>query len=233
MDIAKILNLKSMKIRTQVLTVVAVALLGYAAIGAVYYVSNTKQQNLQAVQLQATEVVKNVNALQTGFLQERRSEKDFFLRTNLKYAKRHAATAVAMTPNFEALTNLAETAEDKANVAEMQTAFGKYVAQFVKVVEARKIIGLSSKEGLRGQLRKAVHEAEVGIKTMNLPILEAALLSMRRSEKDFMLRLDAKYVGRLEKGLTHFLAVVEEHVEDDDDKEYLSDMAERANRYFW
>ena len=43
MDITKLLNLKSMKIRTQVLTVVAVALLGYAAIGVVYYVSNVKQ----------------------------------------------------------------------------------------------------------------------------------------------------------------------------------------------
>jgi methyl-accepting chemotaxis protein len=226
MDITKLLNLKSIKIRTQVLTVVAVALLGYAAIGVVYYVSNVKQQALQSVQLEATEVVKNANALQTGFLQERRSEKDFFLRTKLKYAKRHAATAEAMTPNFEALMELSHTAEDRARIEEMQVEFSKYVAQFVKVVEARKVIGLTSKEGLRGKLRKAVHEAEVEIKNMNLPILEAALLSMRRSEKDFMLRLDAKYVGRLEKGLAHYLNVVEEYVEDDDDKEYLSDMAE-------
>lgn len=78
MTITKNLNLKSMKIRTQVLTVVAVALLGYATIGVVYYVSNAKQQALQGVQLQATEVVKTANALQTRFMQERRSEKDFF-----------------------------------------------------------------------------------------------------------------------------------------------------------
>lgn len=80
-----------------------------------------------------------------------------------------------MTPNFETLIALSHTAEEKAAVEAMQTAFNSYVAQFTKVVEARKMIGLTSKEGLRGTLRKAVHEAEVQIKNMNLPMLEAAL----------------------------------------------------------
>lgn len=118
---------------------------------------------------------------------------------------------------------------DPAKIAQAQSihdGFTRYVDQFTKVVEGRRVIGFTSKDGLRGQLRKAVHEVEVEIKNMNLPMLEAALLSMHRSEKDFFLRLDAKYVGKLEKGMAHYLAVVAEYVEDEDDQEYLSDMAE-------
>ncbi len=226
MDIIKILKLKSMKIRTQVLTVVGVAILGYGAIGGVYYVSNLNQQGLQEKQLEATAVVRTVNSLQTGFLQERRAEKDFFLRTKLKYADRHAATAAAMEVRFQELTELTHSEEGKAKVEAMHVSFKRYVEQFKKVVEARKKIGLTPKDGLRGKLRKAVHDAEEEIKNMNLPLLEAALLSMRRSEKDFMLRLDPKYVGRLEKGLAHYLEVIDTYVEDEDDKEYLSDMGE-------
>ncbi len=225
MRLGKFLNLKAMKIRTQVLLVVGVALLGYATIGIVYYLSDAKQQSLQAIQLNATAVVRNVNAIQTGFLQERRAEKDFFLRTKEKYAKRHAATAAAIQPNFETLTNLLHDPAEVAKVEKMHEDFNQYVAQFVKVVAERKHIGFSPKEGMRGALRKAVHNAETRIKKLDLPVLEAAMLSLRRSEKDFFLRLDSKYIGRMEKGVAHFNAVIQEFVRDQADREYLSKSA--------
>ena len=67
---------------------------------------------------------------------------------------------------------------------------------------------------------------------MNLPVLEAALLSMRRSEKDSMLRLDAKYVGRLEKDLAHYMKVVNDYVEIAEDKKSLTDLGNIYFAYF-
>jgi methyl-accepting chemotaxis protein len=221
MHLPKFANLKAMKIRTQVLLVVAVALLGYATIGVVYYLSDAKQQSLQKEQLTATAVVRNVNAIQTGFLQERRAEKDFFLRTKEKYAKRHAATAASIQPNFEALTGLLHDEEEIAKVERMHEGFNKYVAQFEKVVEERNHIGFTPKSGLRGKLRKAVHNTESRIKKLDLPIVEAAMLSLRRAEKDFFMRLDPKYIGKMKKGLAHFRAVVNEFVREQADREYL------------
>lgn len=52
---------------------------------------------------------------------------------------------------------------------------------------------------------------------------------MRRSEKDFMLRVDAKYVGRLEKGLAHYMKVVNDYVEIAEDKKSLTGL---GNIYF-
>ena len=225
MHLDRLVNLKAMKIRTQVLLVVAVALLGYATIGVVYYLSDAKQQSLQAIQLNATAVVRNVNAIQTGFLQERRAEKDFFLRTKLKYAKRHAATAAAIQPNFDSLTNLLHDPAEVAKVEKMHEDFNRYVAQFVKVVAEREHIGLTPKEGMRGALRKAVHNAETRIKKLDLPILEAAMLSLRRSEKDFFMRLDTKYIGKMKKGVAHFNAVIQEFVPKQADREYLAKAA--------
>ena len=44
---------------------------------------------------------------------------------------------------------LSHSAEERALIEEMHGKFNQYVAQFVKVVESRKVIGLMSKEGLR------------------------------------------------------------------------------------
>jgi methyl-accepting chemotaxis protein len=218
--------LKKIKINTQVMAIPMIAFIGFAILGAATFFNYHISGSLQDEQARITNVVGTVNAIQTGFLQERRAEKDFFLRTSMKYAKRHAATAKKMQPHFKHLKELLKTAEDKKLVDSIQKSFAAYVAQFEKVVKGRKTIGLTEKEGLRGRLRKAVLDAEKLIRERKDPALEAALLSMRRAEKDFLLENDPKYISQLKSGSETFQKLVTARIKDEDDRKYANDMAQ-------
>ena len=215
--------LKTLKINLLVMAIPISAIIGFAIIAVAMYLDHRNSGSLNAEQRRSTDIVREINMVQTGFLQERRAEKDFFLRSDLKYAARHAATAEKIWPSFDRLQQLFEDEESKQLVEEMRGSFQAYVEQFADVVEVRQEIGLSHDEGLRGRLRKAVHDAEEEILTINSSVLEAALLRMRRAEKDFLLRLDPKYIDRLKKVLEEFEAATKTQISDEDDREYVND----------
>ena len=214
---------KRVKINAQIMAIPVAAFVGFAVIAAANFLNDSISGSLQDQQTRSTEILRNVNAIETGFLQERRSEKDFFLRLTMKYANRHAETAEKVAPHFDNLQALFEDAESKQLVETMRQTFAAYVAQFQDVVAVRQEIGLSHEEGMRGRLRKAVHDAEEEIKTMNDPALEAAMLTLRRAEKDFFLRLDPKYIDKLNAGLDAFEKTAQARVYDEDDLEYILD----------
>ncbi|WP_372759876.1 methyl-accepting chemotaxis protein [Pseudoalteromonas sp.] len=70
----------------------------------------------------------------------------------------------------------------------------RYHNDFNGVVTLQKTIGLTPKSGLYGQLRSAVHDVESVLKQQDEFQLLTLMLQLRRAEKDFMLRLDEKYL---------------------------------------
>ena len=78
----------------------------------------------------------------------------------------------------------------------------QYHQHFTALVDAQKIIGLTPKEGLYGSLRTAVHNVEDLIGTQNYQIL-SGMLQLRRNEKDFMLRVDEKYVTKFNDNIVN------------------------------
>ena len=96
--------LKSVKISKQITMLVAVAAAGFIAVGAVYFMGNQRLETAQAELSRANQGVTLINEIRVGFLQNRRSEKDFFLRVNKKYADRHAAAAEQVLPLFDQLS---------------------------------------------------------------------------------------------------------------------------------
>jgi methyl-accepting chemotaxis protein len=86
-------------------------------------------------------------------------------------------------------------------VTSLRNELKVYISSFKQVVEMQRRIGLQPKDGLYGQLRIAVHNIEELIgKDDNL--LLSAMLQLRRNEKDFMLRLDDKYVDKLNTNIS-------------------------------
>ena len=215
---------KRVKINVQVIAIPIAAFIGFAVIGAANFFNDMISGSLREEQLRTTEIVRNVNAIQNGFLQERRAEKDFFLRLTMKYADRHAQTAENIRPHFDNLLALFQDAESKQLVETMRESFEAYVAQFQEVVKVRQEIGMTQEEGLRGRLYKAVKDAEQEINAMNDPYLKAAMLDLRRHEKDFLLRIDPKYIDQLMAGLNAFEQVAKTRIYDEDDLEYVNDM---------
>ncbi len=86
---------------------------------------------------------------------------------------------------------------DSAPINSVTSKTKQYGELFDDVVEQQKTIGLHPKDGLYGSLRASVHSVEETLGSSDFELL-AGMLQLRRNEKDFMLRLDDKYVSRLQ-----------------------------------
>ncbi len=145
--------------------------------------------------------LKNSHA-ETGMLTLRRNEKDFLARTDLKYRDKFNANHAALLNIVSELRHdLAKQAFNDQRAEELATLLTQYGDIFHKLVTVQQKIGLNPKDGLYGSLRSAVHDVEAILKTMGDQQLMSDMLTLRRNEKDFMLRLDMKYPKKLEKNL--------------------------------
>ena len=100
--------------------------------------------------------------LQVDMLMLRRAEKDFMLRSNLKYLKKFDKSF----NTFIADSNEVElTDNDKAI-----TLLKAYRKDFYNLVEGYKQIGLTPKEGALGKMRKTIHKSDVSLKELLLSV---------------------------------------------------------------
>lgn len=79
---------------------------------------------------------------------------------------------------------------------------------FINLRDQKLLLGLTPKTGMYGTLRQAVHKIEAQLKTINHVELTAAMLMLRRHEKDFMLRGQDKYVNKFTNAITNFQSLL-------------------------
>ena len=91
----------------------------------------------------------------------------------------------------------------------MSDSLKQYQAHFATVVERKRQLGLDEQSGLEGRLRASVHDIEARVDQLHEPSLLVTMLMMRRHEKDFMLRRDAKYGDEMKKQASQFAALIE------------------------
>jgi len=138
----------------------------------------------------------------------RRNEKDFMARDNLKYVTRFEDNFAKVNDYLQQTTEKLNTynINEQADVVLLESLFKQYQVKFLAFVQQRELIGLSPELGLRGQLRRHVHQAAARINQDTDPLLKANLLSLRRDEKDFFIRENEKYVARFEQNMLIFSA---------------------------
>ena len=69
-------------------------------------------------------------------------------------------------------------------------------------------LGLTPDTGLEGSLRGSVHEIEASLAGFKDSRLNELMLTMRRHEKDFMLRRDVQYRDQFKQAVTTFAEAV-------------------------
>ncbi|WP_415889882.1 methyl-accepting chemotaxis protein [Neptuniibacter sp. SY11_33] len=131
--------------------------------------------------------------VQQDLLNLRRNEKDFFERKDLKYVQRFETGVTALEQRSHALGELKQTLGLSANHDKFQQLLTTYDSQFKSFVNTQKALGLSKNEGALGKLRSSAHKVSATLESQ--PVFQNTLLSLRRHEKDFMLRKEAKYVS--------------------------------------
>ena len=197
----------TLRLTHKIMAIGLVGLIGLLAFGAIYQAGTWSQEASRIVAGEGRAVSDLNKQLSLGMLEARRTEKDFQLRRDESYLKRHSELSAVIARDLEKLRSLAKSSGFESllgKIDAVQRGFATYLKNFTALAQAEIKLGLNEKLGLTGSLRGAVHDIETRLKEVDDPRLTSAMLMLRRHEKDFMLRRDEKYVGELKKTATAF-----------------------------
>jgi methyl-accepting chemotaxis protein len=134
-------------------------------------------------------------------LEIRKSEKDFLLRENTnmdffatgesKYSKEIENSVHEATSMLNELKEAQIVKENNINIEEIIELFADYNTNFKKIVDAKLKRG-ELDFGLIGDMRKAIRAVEEEAKDQAISL---QVLTLRRNEKDYLLRRDMKYIA--------------------------------------
>ncbi|MCW9024196.1 MAG: methyl-accepting chemotaxis protein [Gammaproteobacteria bacterium] len=159
-----------------------------------YQLSNTEQARLLS------------SEITSGMLMLRRNEKDFLARNDLKYQEKFSNNYEILQGKIKTIREvMGKTGLDDSNAQQLESIVSEYQKKFTHIIDAQARVGLDHKSGLQGSLRKAVHNAESRIKELDNAVLLKDMLMLRRREKDFLLRMDIKYLAKFDEDIAVFM----------------------------
>jgi methyl-accepting chemotaxis protein len=195
--------LSRISLRHQILSIGLLGAAGVTALASVYMIGNGKVQEQRSNAGEATRLERSINAADKGLLEARRAEKDFYLRSEEKYATRHGTVIDEVRGGLdEAARLIAPNDGDavlRAEMSKLNDGLAKYLKHFNASAELQRKLGYDETSGLQGTLRGSVHAVEKKLAEYKNPSLTVLMLMMRRHEKDFMLRGDPKYADDIKK----------------------------------
>ncbi|MCU7929911.1 MAG: methyl-accepting chemotaxis protein [Candidatus Thiodiazotropha sp. (ex Codakia rugifera)] len=144
--------------------------------------------------------------VEIDMLSLRRSEKDFLSRRSLKYRDAFNQRVKSLDMRLVELSDEVQTLDlNRETVDNLVKDLKQYSALFNEVSALQEIIGLDEKSGLYGKLRDSVRNAEGLIKEIGENRLMVDMLMLRRNEKDFMLRMNPKYLTQFDDNYNRLL----------------------------
>jgi len=143
-----------------------------------------------------------VSDIQTNVLTLRRNEKDFLARRDPQYRQKFVDNFNLLQANVRELSSgLRESGVDDTKVKQLDEIIETYKGRFLRMAELQKAIGFHHEDGLYGRLRHEIHQVEDILQVLRQDQLMKDMLMLRRHEKDFMLRKDAKYIDRFDRDM--------------------------------
>ncbi|MBF0271511.1 MAG: hypothetical protein HQL98_05450 [Magnetococcales bacterium] len=186
--------------------------------------------------LEQAEVEKsNAQQLNILMLEARRGEKDFLLRKDPKYNDAVKKRIQAMQQIVDDMTANSQKNHDPESArlaTEIKKKSEEYLTTFSNLVKNETEKGLDHQSGLQGKFRDSAHNLEKKIKNYDTEAIFVTLLQMRRSEKDFQLRKDPKYLDQLRIQVKQFLKDVADSTLNDEVKKELTIKAETYLKHF-
>jgi len=178
-------------IKQKLYVIVSLVILGLFGL----YLENSVNQNNVS---NLVNIKSELKDLQISMLQLRRTEKDFLLRKDIKYGEKFNVIFNQSLQIVKGLEQrLANTDISSKKLSAMKISLQVYQQAFEQLIEVSVEKGLDKDSGVYGKLRAATHELESSLKAAQDFESNTLLLTLRRHEKDFILRNDEKYLGRL------------------------------------
>jgi methyl-accepting chemotaxis protein len=197
----------NLRLSHKIMSIGAVGVIGLAMVGGIYLIGNAAQERFRTAAAESRAINQQMDRIQVELLETRRAEKDFLLRKEDKYVKRHGELTKQVSDDFAELQRQTRSGSDLDQKGQaIRAGFETYVKHFAAMAKARIKLGLDENSGLEGTLRKSVHDIEAALKEVEDPRLMVTMLMMRRHEKDFMLRGEMKSGEDMKKRAAEFTA---------------------------
>lgn len=135
----------------------------------------------------------DMRGVSVALLNAHRFERDFITTRNPEYIERfHASVRIV-----DSITQV----YNDAPVLNVREQCKTYASSFGMLTNALKQRGLNENSGAEGAFRASVHAIEKLINEAGEVHLLNAMLQVRRSEKDFIMRRNDKYISAVNKGI--------------------------------
>ncbi|WP_300556442.1 methyl-accepting chemotaxis protein [Maricaulis sp.] len=196
--------LNRFKISSRIATLGAIALIAVATMSALFFWNSRTTAAAVAEEQGYAAMATLSSQLQTHALTLRARENDFLLSADMQHVEAFNSeldTLNTLLNNAASLRQADELATDLSRARQQVSAFAD---AFSAVVAVRQRMGLTPSEGLEGELRGAVHAVETRLAEYNDAELTVKMLMMRRHEKDFMMRVEERYIARLDSRIEEF-----------------------------
>jgi methyl-accepting chemotaxis protein len=180
-----------------------IGVIGLIVVGIVYYFGSNELASAGRALEQSNSGLAKLAEIKVDLLEMRRSEKDFLLRRKEDYVKKHDAALAGFTRDAAEFRNWVDEAR-RTQLDKVSSAVVRYQTKFDVVADDIRKIGLDENSGLQGKLRGSVHDIEALIVADKDDGLDAAMLMMRRHEKDFLARVDRKYIDAMKEAALSF-----------------------------
>ncbi len=181
-------------------------------------------------------VIKSCNAnIDRFMLQARRSEKDFLLRKDLKYKEKVEKAINNLNAEAQLLLFVENKINNKTGIADANSIIKYadiYLNNFRNLVKAWETRGLDHNLGLQGQFRNTSHKLAGIIENTNTMQLQVNLLTIRKHEKDYLLRSDEKYIQKNLKEIAALKLNTTTSKLSDNDKKAVKLAAEKYEKDF-
>ncbi len=136
-------------------------------------------------------------AMDVSMLEARRSEKDFFARHDLTYVDKVKASVADVKTQAHAIQALDVPQAEKESAGKIVTDIEGYEKYFLETVDLVKTKGLDENLGLQVEMRSAVQLLKQKSRNRIMTSSLADMLTLRRNEKDYIMRQDVAYQKKL------------------------------------
>ncbi|MDH5633875.1 MAG: methyl-accepting chemotaxis protein [Gammaproteobacteria bacterium] len=182
------------------------ALLGltFLIVASVFFYTTLVSDNASVRTSEAMTIRNQISLVKQTLESARVNVGRFFAAPNAKDRDERIAKMKKIDGLLNELIEEAHTAEEKALTTGPRDQLRFNQAKVEEAFKEQELLGYTHEEGLQGELRTAAHGIEDALKKANSAELTASLLTMRRHEKDFLLRRDAKYIKQHQEEWSDF-----------------------------
>jgi len=191
------MSFKNLKIKTKILIGFGIVLILLAVVSWEFFSTlRSTTAGYEEVLTADTRMAMLSANINNQMLLARRSEKDFIMRNDLKYAALVDTAVSNLQDEANTLLALEQKSGHQKDIDNVQSILDNseiYHKAFQGLVTATIEKGLDENSGLQSNFRNAAHQIEAVLQDVNNSKMEVTLLQIRRGEKDYMLRDNKKY----------------------------------------